>query len=135
LRGSIVLAVPLGFVAVLAQPLIPLLYGEKYAASAGLFLALTLVVLFDLITSSLFLVALPLNRPRILAAADWLRVGVLGGVGWLLIPVAGGIGAVWARGAARVVGTAYSLVALRRAAMSAPDDAGMEPATPADVTL
>ncbi len=135
-RGSLVLAFALGLVAVSAQPLIRLLYGEEYAASAGLFLALTLVVLFDLVTSSLFLVAFPLNKPRILAVADWLRVGALGAVGWLLIPIVGGIGAVCARGAARVVGTAYSLVALRRAALSAPDDeAGTESALSVEVTL
>lgn len=93
------------------------------------------MVLFDLITSSLFLVAFPLNKGRVLAAADWLRVGVLGVVGWALIPALGGIGAVCARGAARVVGTVYTLAALRRATMSAPDEADMESASSVDVTL
>ena len=114
LRGSLLLACGLGLVALASQPLILLLYGEQYVASAWLFLALTGVVLFDLVTSSLFLVALPLERPRVLAAADWLRVIVLGMVGWALIPRLGGFGAVLARGAARVVGTGYALWALAR---------------------
>jgi O-antigen/teichoic acid export membrane protein len=112
-RGSLVLAGALGLVALAAQPLILLLYGESYRASAGLFLALMLVVLFDLVTSSLMLVAFPLERPRVLAAADWLRVVVLGLAGWLLIPRLGGYGAAIARGASRTVGTAYALLALR----------------------
>jgi O-antigen/teichoic acid export membrane protein len=112
-RGSLVLAGVLGLVALAAQPLILLLYGENYRASAGLFLALMLVVLFDLVTSSLMLVAFPLEKPRVLAAADWLRVAVLAVAGWLLIPRLGGYGAVIARGASRVVGTAYALHALR----------------------
>jgi O-antigen/teichoic acid export membrane protein len=117
-RGSLLLGVGLGLVALLSQPLILLLYGESYAPSAGLFLALMAVVLFDLITSSLFLVAFPLNRPRTLAAADWLRVLILGAVGWSLIPLLGGFGAVLARGASRLVGTAYALWALRSSASS-----------------
>ena len=141
LRGSLVLAAMLGGVAIAAQPLIHLLYGEEYTASAGLFLALMLVVLFDLVTSSLFLIAFPLNKPRILAAADWLRVGVLGAVGWILIPVLGGLGAVCARGAARVAGTVYSLIALRRATLSMPgsdagsEEADLESAPPIEITL
>jgi len=136
LKGSLLLAVTLGLVAFVAQPFIRLLYGDEYTASAGLFLALMLVVLFDLITSSLFLVAFPLNKSRVLAAADWLRVGVLGVVGWALIPALGGIGAVCARGAARVVGTVYTLVALRRATMSASgDDEEVEAAPAPEIAL
>lgn len=115
LLGSLGLACLLGIAALLAQPLIPLLYGERYAASAGLFLALMVVVLFDLATSSLFLVAFPLNKPRVLALADWLRVAVLALSGWLLIPVYGALGAVAARLLARVTGTVATLWALRLA--------------------
>lgn len=118
LAGSLLLALLLGVVALAAQPLIAILYGERYTASAGLFLALMVVVLFDLITSSLFLVAFPLNKPRVLALADWLRVGVLGVAGWLLIPMYAAFGAVAARFLARVVGTTVALVALRRATRS-----------------
>lgn len=113
--GSVGLAVGLGMAALVAQPLIVLLYGERYAASAGLFLALLVVVLFDLATSSLFLLVFPLNKPRLLAAADWLRVAVFGVTGLLLIPVYGAFGAVVARFLARVTGTALALLNLRRA--------------------
>ena len=135
LPGSIALAAALGLVAFLAQPLIRLLYGVEYTASAGLFLALTLVVLFDLVTSSLFLVAFPLNKPRVLAVADWLRVGVLGLVGWSLIPAFGGFGAVMARGAARLVGTIYTLVALSRATSAAGDQEDAEAGAVSEITL
>jgi O-antigen/teichoic acid export membrane protein len=119
LRGALILAAGLGAVALLAQPLIALLYGARYAGTGGLFLALLVVVLFDLVTSSLFLVAFPLNRPRVLAASDWLRVAVLGGVGWLLIPGYGGFGAAAARLGSRVAGAAYTWWALRRAVRAA----------------
>lgn len=115
LAGSLALAAALAVVALLAQPVIGLLYGERYTAAAPLFMALLVVVLFDLVTSSLFLIAFPLDKPRILAFADWLRVLVLGLTGWLLIPIYGGFGAVLARLFARVSGTTVALSALRRA--------------------
>jgi O-antigen/teichoic acid export membrane protein len=118
LGGSLALAGALGLVAVAAQPLITWLYGDRYAASAGLFLALLPVVLFDLATSSLFLLALPLNRPRVLAAADWLRVAVLGAACWLLIPAYRGYGAAAARLLSRIAGAAYTGYALRRAVLA-----------------
>jgi O-antigen/teichoic acid export membrane protein len=125
LSGSLGLAVLLGLFALLAQPLISLLYGERYSASSGLFLALVGVVLFDLATSSLFLVALPLNRPRLLAAGEWLRVGVLGAAGVPLISGYSGYGAVTARFLSRLAGAAYTLYTLRRAV----DEVPGEPAT------
>lgn len=113
--GSGLLAVGLGILALVAQPAILLLYGERYEASSGIFLALLGVVLFDLATSSLFLLAFPLNKPRLLAAADWLRVGVLGIAGWSLIPIYGAFGAVASRFLARLTGTVAALWALLRA--------------------
>lgn len=110
---SLMLALFLGGVVLIAQPVITFLYGERYVASAGLFMALVVVVLFDLVTSSLFLLALPLNRPRVLAVGDWLRAGIMGSSAWLLIPVYGGYGAVAARFIARVLGAVYTLLALR----------------------
>lgn len=116
--GSLALAAGLGGLALVAQPLITILYGDRYAASSELFLALVLVVLFDLVTSSLFLLALPLNRPRVLAVSDWIRVGVLGAVGWWLIPIYAGRGAVLARFASRIAGALYTFGALRRELVS-----------------
>jgi O-antigen/teichoic acid export membrane protein len=122
LRGSLLLALGLALVALLAQPLIIFFYGERYTDSAGLFLALLAVVLLDLVTSSLFLVAFPLNRPRVLALADWLRVGVLGAAGWLLIPLYSGLGAAAARFLSRLAGAIYTLLALRRAVYPSEDE-------------
>ena len=113
--GTLLMALGLALLALAAQPLIVLFYGEGYVEAAGLFLALAAVALFDLVTSSLFLLALPLNRPRVLAASYWLQVGVLGVAGWLLIPLLAGYGAAAARFLARVVGALYTFGALRRA--------------------
>jgi O-antigen/teichoic acid export membrane protein len=109
-------------VALLAQPFIALFYGDRYLPSAGLFLALLPIVLFDLITSSLFLVALPMNRPKVLAVSDWLRVASLGVTCWLIIPGLAGYGAAIARSISRVVGAAYTFVALRGAATAPEED-------------
>jgi O-antigen/teichoic acid export membrane protein len=115
---SLVLAAGLGVAAVVIQPAIVFLYGERYIASAGLFFALMVVVLFDLATSSLFLLVFPLNKPKLLAAADWLRVAVMAIFGSALIPLYGAIGAVIARLLARVTGTALALRGLRQAIAS-----------------
>lgn len=112
LAGSIGLALLVGAAAVAIYLSISLLYGARYGASAGIFLALTPSVLFDLATSALFLPAFALNRPRVLAAADWLRVAVLGGAGALLIPGFGGYGAAAARLLSRAAGGVYTLRAL-----------------------
>ena len=127
LAGTLLLAGLLGLFALLAQPAITLLYGERYTAAAGLFLALLGIVLFDLVTSSLILLAFPLNRPRVLAAAEWLRVGVLGVAGGLLIPDFGGFGAAIARFLSRVGGTAWTLYAVRRALKADPEDTEPRP--------
>ncbi|HVG00986.1 MAG TPA: oligosaccharide flippase family protein [Chloroflexia bacterium] len=124
LRGSLWLAVALGASVFLAQPLIELLYGESYRASAGLFVLLLGVVLFDLATSSLFLVALPLEKPQILAVAEWLRVATILAAGWLLIPVHAAWGAAISRLLSRVAGAAYNLLALHRALNAAPTTQG-----------
>jgi O-antigen/teichoic acid export membrane protein len=120
LGGSLSLALGLGAAVFLAQPLIELLYGESYRASAGLFVVLLSVVLFDLATSSLFLVALPLEKPQILAVAEWLRVATIVVAGWLLIPTYAALGAALSRLVSRVVGAAYNLTALRRAINATP---------------
>ena len=120
LGGSLLLAGLLVGAIFLAQPLIELLYGESYRAAAGLFMVLLCVVLFDLVTSSVFLVALPLEKPRVLAVAEWLRVGTILAAGWLLIPLYAGLGAALARLLSRVSGAAYTFLALRGAMKDVP---------------
>ena len=116
LAGSGALAVGLIALALLARPFIMLAYGRSYAQAADLFLLLLVVVLIDLTTSSLGLLAFPLNRPRTLALAEWLRVIVLVGAGWLLIPGMQAAGAALARIACKVAGSTASLWTLLPAA-------------------
>jgi O-antigen/teichoic acid export membrane protein len=121
LGGSLALAAILGVAVLVAQPLIELLYGESYRASAGLFLVLMSVVLFDLVTSSLFLVALPLEKPQVLAIAEWLRVATIVIAGWLIIPTLGGWGAAISRLLSRIVGATFTFLGLRGALSTPPD--------------
>lgn len=98
----------------LAAPLITTLYGPAFIGAVPLFRALLLIVIFDILTMPLLLLAFPLNRPRLLAAADALRAGTLALVALALIPALGAWGAVAARAAARVAGAALILGALWR---------------------
>ncbi len=122
LGGSVALAAMLGTVVLVAQPLVELLYGESYRASSGLFMLLLSVVLFDLVTSSLFLVALPLEKPQVLGVAEWLRVATITGAGALMIPSLGSWGAAMSRLLSRIVGAAYTFISLRQAMNAAPVD-------------
>lgn len=122
LGGSLALAAMLGTVVFVAQPLIELLYGESYRASAGLFMLLLSVVLFDLVTSSLFLVAMPLEKPQVLGVAEWLRVATITVAGALMIPALGGWGAAVSRLLSRIGGAAYTFIGIRRAMNAAPAD-------------
>lgn len=123
LGGSLLLAAMLVMSVFLAQPLIEVLYGESYRAAAVLFVLLLSVVIFDLVTSSVFLVALPLEKPQVLAAAEWLRVGTILVAAWLLIPLYGGLGAALSRLLSRVTGAVSSIWGLRRAMKDAPPGA------------
>lgn len=126
-----ILACGLGVVALLAQPLIVLMYGERYAESARLFLVLLLAVLLELVTGSVFLVAFPLNKPRTLAVADWLRVTVLLGCSWLLVPSLGGVGAAIARLLSRATGTTVVVRSFWRDVQALPPgDEGSSKAAP-----
>ena len=121
LGALMVLALPL------ARPFIVFVYGSEFAPSAPLFYALMAVVLLDLLASPLVLLALPLNRPRLLAASDGVQVLLLVAVGAAAIPLWGAYGAVLARFIARAGGilvtTAPILRQLRRGAAPAADSA------------
>ena len=96
----------------LAAPFIGFFYGAAYLPSAGAFSLLLGVVIFDIFTLPLTLLAFPLNEPRLLAAADAVRVLVLVAVGAWLIPIYGANGAALARLCARVVGAGLVLAVL-----------------------
>jgi O-antigen/teichoic acid export membrane protein len=112
------LAGGVALVALVVQPFIVLLYGPAYAESAGLFLVLSVVVVLDLVVTPLLLAAFPLNKPRILAAVEWIRVGVIVGTGWALVGALGTLGAALARILSRIVSAVYIAFAFRRALAS-----------------
>jgi O-antigen/teichoic acid export membrane protein len=88
----------------LVRPFVLMVYGAAYAGSIAVFYALMIVILFELVTVPLLLLAFPMDMPRLIAAADGLRVVVLVAVGSLLIPGWGMYGAVAAKLAASVAG-------------------------------
>ncbi|MFN8497661.1 MAG: oligosaccharide flippase family protein [Anaerolineae bacterium] len=96
----------------LAAPFIGFFYGATYLPAATTFGLLLAVVIFDIFTQPMLLLALPLNEPRLLAAADAVRVVVLVAVGVWLIPLYGANGAAIARLIARCVGVALVLAIL-----------------------
>ncbi len=105
----------------LAGPLITTLYGVEYFAAVPLFRVLLLVVIFDVMTTPLLLLAFPMNRPRLLAAADALRAVTLAVIAVALIPSLGAWGAVVAKAAAKVAGAALIIVILWRSRRGAAD--------------
>jgi O-antigen/teichoic acid export membrane protein len=113
-RGAL-LALALLLLLPLARPFVSLFYGLEYAPAVRFFQLLLGVVIFDLFTTPLLLLAYPLNRPRLLAAADLLRGITLGLVALVLIPRYGPMGAIAAKFASRLVGTLVTLLLLRRA--------------------
>jgi hypothetical protein len=66
------------------------------------------MVIFDVFSLPVILLAFPLNRPRLLAAADALRAGVLVVVALLLVPVVGPGGAV----AAKIVAKGFGFLVI-----------------------
>jgi PST family polysaccharide transporter len=88
----------------LARPFILTFYGPDYAAAVPLFQLLIGMVLFDVFTVPVILLAFPLNQPKLLAAADGLRMVVVLGVALVLIPLMGPAGAAVAKIGAKVAG-------------------------------
>jgi O-antigen/teichoic acid export membrane protein len=97
----------------LVTPFVHLFYGPAFALAAPLFRLLLAVVIFDAFTIPVILLAFPLNKPRLLAAADALRAGALiGGALWL-IPIYGPVGVIAAKGVAKVIGFLFTIAVLR----------------------
>jgi O-antigen/teichoic acid export membrane protein len=97
-----------------AHPLIQFFYGPAYTPAVGLFQQLLVVVLFDIFTTPLLLLAYPFNRPKLLAIADIVRTATLVLIAISLIPAFGPSGAILAKFAAKVVGAALILTVLLR---------------------
>jgi O-antigen/teichoic acid export membrane protein len=98
----------------LARPFIQLFYGVDFLSAVPLFQSLLLIVMFDLFTMPIILLAFPLNQPKLLATADALRIIILiSGAVWL-VPLYGTFGIIIAKGAAKVLGFLLTLVWLRQ---------------------
>ncbi|GAB4445822.1 MAG: hypothetical protein Kow00120_15900 [Anaerolineae bacterium] len=127
LARSLAMALPLVLALPLARPFIIAVYGPAYAESVGVFHILMLVVLFDLLTTPVLLLAFPMDMPRLIAAADALRVLTLLGASAALIPVWGLYGAAIAKLAAKVAGAALIVIAVAVRLRRAPGQAAPAP--------
>jgi O-antigen/teichoic acid export membrane protein len=109
----------------LMRPFVLVVYGRTYLPSVKPLYTLTLIVVFDLVTLPLILLAYPLGMSRVLAAADAARVITLLACGSLLIPAWGIYGAVVAKLAAQVVAAVIAggavIRVIRRVRGPAPD--------------
>ena len=107
LARSLALA-PLLFVGLpLARPFILTVYGSSFEPATQVFYLLMAVVLFDLVTNPLLLLAYPLKMPRAIAASDAVRVVTLALAGSLLIPIWGLNGAALAKLTSRLAGALW----------------------------
>ena len=103
LRRSLVMATLLVLGLPLAAPLIVFFYGDAYSRSVGVFYLLTAIVLMELFTVPLILLAYPMNMPRLIAVSDGLGVAVLIAAAGFLIPLWGMYGAALAKLAAKTL--------------------------------
>jgi len=108
--------IALGFVAMvpIVGPFVGLVYGSTYAASVTLIKWLMVIAAFEIAVAPLLVLVYPLDKPRLAAQADGLRIGVLVALGVLLTPVIGPIGLVIARLFASVSGAGFVIVQLLR---------------------
>ena len=127
LLRSAALSVPLLLALPLAGPLVGLVYGQAYLDAVPALLVLMLAVVFDLLTTPLILLAYPMNAPRVLAASDVLRVTTLVCMAAPLVPALGPSGAALAKLGAKVVGAAFTLLALWWLSAKQPEAAARTP--------
>jgi O-antigen/teichoic acid export membrane protein len=133
LGRSLLLAASLLLTLPLVRPFILLVYGQAYEASVNVFYALMAVVVLDLLASPLALLALPMDRPRLLALAAGLRVLLLVAVGTAAVPIWGVYGIVLARLVAKIGGSAVTLLPIaRQLRRGTTSSAGRDQAPPVD---
>lgn len=111
---SALLAIGIIVLTPLAQPFILTVYGPAYAPSVTVFYALLSIVVFDLVTVPILLLAFPLDIPHLIVASDAAAVLILFLLGTWLIPLWGVYGAVVAKltakvGGALILGAAIAL--------------------------
>src|SRR5712692_150487 len=98
----------------LARPFILFFYGPAYTPAIGFFQGLLSVVIFDVFTLPLLLLAYPLNQPKLLTVGDALRVLTLAIIATWLTPIYGPSGAVLGKFAAKAVGAVLTLAVIFR---------------------
>lgn len=98
---------------VLIRPFVLIFYGPAYAPAIDLFRLLLGVVIFDVFTTPILLLAFPLDHPKALATADALRVVILVATATLLIPSYGPAGAAFAKFGAKLGGALVLILLLR----------------------
>jgi O-antigen/teichoic acid export membrane protein len=106
LSAALMLALPL------ARPFINAVYGQQFVAAVPVLYAMMAIVLFDLFANPLILLAFPLNKPRLLAASDLVRLLCLVAGALWLIPLWGLYGAIVAKLLAKLAGAAMTLSAV-----------------------
>jgi O-antigen/teichoic acid export membrane protein len=107
----------------LARPLIPFIFGANYAASVSIFLSLLGVAIVDLFAAPILLLAFTVERPKLIAAADAVRLIALLTAALLLVPPFGAYGLVLAKLVASLAGFALTVIALGWGRWASPRDA------------
>ncbi|MCI0576682.1 MAG: oligosaccharide flippase family protein [Chloroflexi bacterium] len=98
----------------LSRPFILLFYGPAYALAVPLFQLLLGIVIFDVLTLPLLMLAYPLEQPRVLAMAEAARLAVMAALAAWLLPAYGPVGVVAAKLIAKAVGVSFVVALLLR---------------------
>ncbi len=114
LARSLIIAALLIVGTPLARWLIPIVFGDAYRQSVGLFTALLGVAVVDIIAMPMLMLAYTVDRPKLIVAADASRVIVLAIGAVLLLPLVGVYGLVVAKLLASLAGFVWTAVALMR---------------------
>jgi O-antigen/teichoic acid export membrane protein len=111
----------------LARPFILLVYGSAYEPAVGVFYALMSVVIFNLFTIPIQLLAFPLDIPQRIVLSDVVALAVLMLGLVVMVPAWGLYGAAAARLAANVAGFLVIGLAIARAWRRLPETAAHPP--------
>lgn len=109
---SLIIALALLVALPLARPVIPLVFGFRYHQTIGLFQALIVVAIVDVLAAPVLLLAYTADRPRLIALADALRAAALLVVALILIPVMGASGLIIAKLTASLTGLVITIALL-----------------------
>jgi O-antigen/teichoic acid export membrane protein len=112
LRRSLLVCLGLLLLLTLAQPLIIFLYGQDYAAAVPFFRWLLVLVMFDIFTTPLLLLAFPFERPQLLTLNDALRLAIFVPLVFWFIPGYEAMGVIIAKFVSQIVAIGFTLALL-----------------------